>query len=259
MCYNTREEFLSYIKFMKELGAIKEIGRGSQGVCYYNLLSNKVYKIFHQFFDEDEEFFEYFHTYTKEELLKFSNIDNDTFIWAKDVIVVNNEIIGYISDYVCGKPLYKINPLTVDLNKFTHSVNNVEKDLRIISEHRVMAFDMIYNILYGSSGINIIDHDDYDFLDLDTEKIYNTNSDVFNLGIMYFLIEGYFDEFISNYKDLKEAYKKEGININEFILLFRKYLSEYVGHEIVKLGEANKCLNKCKNRKIQYQRILFDY
>ena len=48
-------------------------------------------------------------------------------------------------------------------------------------------------------------------------------------------------------------YLSSGINIKKFIGLYRKYLSEYVGNDIVKLRDANKCLNKkLVNR--QYER-----
>ena len=56
MKYGTRKEFLSYIEFMENLGFLKEIGTGSQGVCYLNLFNNKVYKIYHQFFDDNKEY-----------------------------------------------------------------------------------------------------------------------------------------------------------------------------------------------------------
>jgi len=258
MKYDTREEFLSYIKFMKELGFLKIIGQGSQGICYHNLMNNQVYKIFHQFFDEDDDFFEYFHVYTKEEILKFSNINNDTFVWAKDVIIVNDEIVGYISDYVDAKSLYKINPLIVNLNHFTQSINTVENDLMIISNNGVVTYDMAYNTLYGKNGIFVIDHDDYSYANIDSEKLFRRNCDNFNYEIMLFLIDNYFDEFITSYKELREMYNSKGININDFIILFRKYLSEYVGHEIVKLKEASKCLNKHKITENKYERILFD-
>ena len=88
MFFDSKDKFLNYLKFMEDIGIIKEIGVGSQGICYLELRNNKVYKIFHQFFDEDDE--EFYIKYKKEDIVRFSHIVNDTFIWSNDVIVVNN-------------------------------------------------------------------------------------------------------------------------------------------------------------------------
>jgi len=255
MKYDTKKEFLSYVDFMVKIGIFKEIGVGSLGLCYLNIKNNKVYKIFHQFFDDE---YDYDAIYKKEEILKFSNIVNDTFVWAKDVIIVDNNIVGYISDYVSAKPLYHINPLEVNLDHFTNSVCEVEKDIKIISDNGICTYDVIYNTLYGKKGIFVVDHDEYSYSDLDSLELFDKNTDRFNYGIMLFLVDNYFDEFVNSYKELKEMYCSNGININEFIILFRKYLNEYVGHEITKLNEASGCLNKGKIRKKRYERILFD-
>ena len=188
-------------------------------------------------------------------MLRFSNIKNKTFIWAKDVIIVNNEIVGYISNYVNAKSLYKINPLLINLNKFSNSISKAKKDIEIISNNGIKTFDVMYNILYGKNGFSIIDYDEYCYSNFDSKKLYNINCDNFNLEIMYFLIDNYFDEFISNYKDLKEMYKKSGVDINCFIDLFIKYLKEETGKEIVRLNDAKQCLNKKK--KVKYQRNFY--
>ena len=39
--------------FMKYLNSLKYLGCGSQGVCYLDIKSNKVIKIFHGYFDEE--------------------------------------------------------------------------------------------------------------------------------------------------------------------------------------------------------------
>ena len=251
MYFKTKEEFLNYLKLSKKYNFLKEIGSGSQGISYLDKRTNKVYKVFHQFFDKYNE--DYFITYTQEEFLKFSHIKNNTFKWASDVIMVDNEIVGYISDYINAKSLYQIDPLTINLNKFSSAIIDTNEDIKIISDNGVLTYDVVYNILYGTKGISIIDHDEYTFSELDSNILYRNNCDNFNYGIMYFLIDNYFEEFISNYKYLKEMYNTKGININEFIELFRKYLSEVVGERIVTLKEAKQCLNK-KKRKAKYQR-----
>lgn len=246
--------FKNKIDFLLFLSNFNSIGMGSQGICYYDFRNNNIYKIFHQFFDEYDE--ELYVRYRSEDILKFIDIKNDTFIWPKELVFVDNEIVGYISDYVDAKSLYQINPLVVDLNDFAKSVKNVEKDLIIISDNGVKTFDMMYNILYGNKDIFVIDHDDYSFSSIDPKELFRKNSDNFNREIMLFLVDGYFDRFISGYRDLSEMYDNKGIDIIEFISLFKKRLSEYEGHNITKLVDAKKSIQKIRRKEHKYERIL---
>lgn len=257
MKFKTKLEFLDFLNNMLEYEYFKKIGIGSQGICYLDVKSNKVYKIFHQFDDEfTKECEDFCVNYTKEEILRFSHIQNDTFVWASNVIIVGEEIIGYISEFIEGKTLYTTNPLLINLDEFAKGVKKVDNDIKIISNNNVKTYDVMYNTIYGKDGIFIKDYDEYCYSDMDSNKLYEINTDNFNLEIMYFLIDNYFDEFISKNKTLKEMYKSKGININEFICLFKTHLSETLDKEIIYLKDAKKCLNKKRN-KCNYQRILY--
>ena len=74
---------------------------------------------------------------------------------------------------------------------------------------------------------------------------------------MYFLVDCYFNEFIYSYKILSEMYDKPDVDILEFISLFRKYLSEYVGSDVKRLRDAKGCINKNKRILKKYERNLF--
>ena len=219
------------------------IGQGSQGICYYNK-KDEVYKIFHQAFEDDD-----FINYTKNELLRFSNVKNKTFLWAKDVIVLENEIIGYITDYVKAKSLFKIDPLKMN------DISEVEKDIKIISNNGIKTYDLMYNTLYGNS-FYMTDFDEFSYSDLDSKILEDMNKRNFYYELYYFLIDGYFDEFIKQYKILNKMYEEKKDNILTFIELLRKYLSEYIGSNINSLNEAKKCLNKVKQINFVYQRDL---
>ena len=231
------------------LNNLSIIGQGSQGICYYNK-KDEVYKIFHQAFEDDD-----FINYTKNELLRFSNVKNKTFLWAKDVIVLENEIIGYITDYVKAKSLFKIDPLKINLNKFMNDISEVEKDIKIISNNGIKTYDLMYNTLYGNS-FYMTDFDEFSYSDLDSKILEDMNKRNFYYELYYFLIDGYFDEFIKQYKILNKMYEEKKDNILTFIELLRKYLSEYIGSNINSLNEAKKCLNKVKQINFVYQRDL---
>ena len=243
MEFKSKEELLMFLK------SLRMIGFGSQGTCYLNKKTGKVYKIFNQFI---EDFMDDKIIYTKKELMKFSTIKNKTFLWALDTISVKDEIVGYINSFVNAKPLYKINPLRINLNKFEKCIKNVQEDINILSDNSVLTYDIMYNILYGSRFF-VTDFDEFNYSNLETKKLEQINNRNFNYELYYFLIDGYFDEFINDYDNLKKLYQEKDDDILYFINLFRKYLSEYVGKEIITLNDAPKCLNKVKKNMI-YQR-----
>ena len=224
-----------------------ELDRGSQGIAYYNMEDNSVFKIFYEFFyDENVD------GYEKNKILAFSNITNDTFIWAEDVICVADNFVGYKAPYVSDVSLYKQDPLNINLDRFINVLKIAKSDIELISKNKVLTFDIMYNILYGKK-ISIIDHVDYLLSNKDYECLYQYNINNFNLEIYFFLVDCYFDEFINNYSDLKELYKSKQEDILIFLKLFRHHLSEYIGKRIITLKDAEKCLNK-KRRVLLYQR-----
>jgi len=248
-CFKNKEHLLVFLK-----GVSPEIGSGSQGVVYYDKRKGCVYKIFHQFFDEydpDEHI-----VYDKKEINKFANIDNKTFVWSTDVICVGDEIVGTVSKYARGKNLYKIDPLSINLDKFVEGIGKVQKDIDIISRNGVLTYDVMYNVLYENGKFCIVDHDEYNYSDENSYELVRKNNDNFNYEIMLFLIDNYFDEFISNYRYLRSMYSEKGVNIIHFIMEFRRELSEYVGEDIKYLRSAKCRLNKKDLENPKYERIL---
>lgn len=232
------------------LNNLPSIGQGAQGICYYNKKINEVYKVFHQALEDDKDCFI---NYTKEELLRFSNIKNKTFMWAKDVINVDEEVVGYITKYINAKPLYKVNPLKINLKTFSKRISFAKDDIKIISDSGVKTYDLMYNVLYGNR-FYITDFDEFSYSDFDPKVLEKTNNRNFDYELYYFLIEGYFDEFIKQYKILREMYDEKNDDILIFIDLLKKFLSEYIGDEIKTLYEARKCLNKHKKKEFIYKR-----
>lgn len=240
MKFRSEEELQGFINNLQYLNM------GSQGTCY--LRNKKVFKIFHRDLDDDED---YIIEHDKNEILRFSNIDNKTFIWPKDVIELNNEVIGYVSDYVDAKNLYKINPLNINLNRFIKNIKEAKKDIKIISNNGIVTYDMMYNTLYGRR-FYCIDQDEYSFSEKDPKLIEQDNNNNFDIELYYFLIDNYFDNIIKNNKELSELYKYKKEDILVFIELLKKYLSELVGKDITALKDAKKYV--IKSNRCTYQR-----
>lgn len=248
MNFQTKQSFLNYIKFLKKIGI------GSVGICFLDKRNKQVLKVFHQFFDEIENFYQDEHiSYQQEEILRFSKLENKHFIFPKEVIMVDKEIVGYITSFIKAKSLYKQDPLEINLNDFTKAIFNIYEAIEMISKQGILTYDMMFNILYNQDFF-IIDHDEYMFKDLDWQILNKENKKNFNMELFYFLIDGYFDEFIKKYPLLRKMYKEKEIDILDFLKLFRNKLSEIIGFEIKYLNEALKLINKKKTKTTIYPR-----
>ena len=217
---------------------------GSQGECYK--IGNKVYKIFIQYIDEDPY---YLFEYSKEDILRFSHIENGTYVWPKDVITVGNIIVGYMMDYVKAKSLFEIDPLTISLNKLESCLNKTMKDIKIISDNGVSTYDVCYNIMYGLNGFKIIDTMEYSCSNIDKAKLFRHNSDMFSYEVKLFLSDGYFDKIVNESTLLYDMYRSKDVSALEFLIEFRKRLSEIEDRKIIRLGDAKKSIKKMKTPK----------
>lgn len=251
-------KFDSKLRFYEFLNSphIIYLDQGSQGQCYLDVSNNKVYKIFYSFLD-DEEYIEY----NEEEVMKFKNVKNDTYIFPEDILIVEEKIIGYISPYIRAKNLYKINPLLINLDELICNLDKIYRDSKIISEKGIVTYDVMYNILYGQNGISVIDTDDYnyDLFDRDFDEILKINNRNLNFAIKLFLIESYFDEFVLQSRELKEMYEDLDIDVRIFVLKFQKIFSEFFEFKLIYLKQAEIFFNKRKIKEdnIKFKRLIY--
>ena len=234
---------IQFYKFLKE-PQIKFLDSGSQGQCFYDRSNNKIYKIFNDFFDEEVNF-----DYQEEDILKFSGILNTTYMWPSDVITVDNKVIGYIIPYKRGIDLCKINPLSVNLSQLVVHLESVYEDNIIISQSGVVAYDVMYNILYGKDGVNIID----------TEEILKINNRNINFAFKVFIVDNYFNEFVNQFSELREMYEDLDLESRIFIINLQKKLSEFLDFELNYLKDASNFKNKkrIKENDLKMVRLLY--
>ena len=239
MNFISREHFNTYLKKLKYLG------EGSQGICYLRKEDNAVFKVFHEFFDSESS------GYTKEYILRFSNIKNSTFIWPNDIIIVENEIVGYTMPYKKSKNLCEINPLLVNLNSLETATIKAEEDVKLLTDNKVKLYDVRYNILYSNGTMNIIDTLEYS----SREVTYEENRQNIDEELMLFLVDNYFDNFVKSDKLLKEMYMEFQVRGVDFLRLFRRKLSEYMDKDIVKLNEAKTLVRRNSNNPVYIRGI----
>lgn len=227
--FNNKNNFDLYLKRLFFLGM------GSQGICYLDKKNKIVYKIFHGYFDDEDE------GYTADDILKFSGIRNNTFIWPSDVIYANGRIIGYTMPYVSSVNLCDTDLLSTNLNLLEKAIDKSYCDIEILTKNNVCLYDVMYNILYSNGKINVIDSMEYNFGNASLKE----NMAAFDAEIKYFLVDNYFDEFVNNDILLREMYHdKKNVTSLEFLRMFRNKLSEYIGTDIDKLEKAKKLVMK---------------
>jgi hypothetical protein len=227
--FNNKNNFDLYLKRLFFLGM------GSQGICYLDKKNKIVYKIFHGYFDDEDE------GYTADDILKFSGIRNNTFIWPSDVVYANGRIIGYTMPYVSSVNLCDTDLLSTNLNLLEKAIDKSYCDIEILTKNNVCLYDVMYNILYSNGKINVIDSMEYNFGNATLKE----NMAAFDAEIRYFLVDNYFDEFVNNDILLREMYHdKKNVTSLEFLRMFRNKLSEYIGTDIDKLEKAKKLVMK---------------
>ena len=227
--FNNKNNFDLYLKRLFFLGM------GLQGMCYLDKKNKIVYKIFHGYFDDEDE------GYTADDILKFSGIRNNTFIWPNDVVYANGRIIGYTMPYVSSVNLCNTDLLSTNLNLLEKAIDKSYCDIEILTKNNVCLYDVMYNILYSNGKINVIDSMEYNFGNASLKE----NMAAFDAEIRYFLVDNYFDEFVNNDILLREMYHdKKNVTSLEFLRMFRNKLSEYIGTDIDKLEKAKKLVMK---------------
>lgn len=227
--FNNKNNFDLYLKRLFFLGM------GSQGICYLDKKNKIVYKIFHGYFDDEDE------GYTADDILKFSGIRNNTFIWPSDVVYANGRIIGYTMPYVSSVNLCDTDLLSTNLNLLEKAIDKSYCDIEILTKNNVCLYDVMYNILYSNGKINVIDSMEYNFGNASLKE----NMAAFDAEIKYFLVDNYFDEFVNTDILLREMYHdKKNVTSLEFLRMFRNKLSEYIGTDIDKLEKAKKLVMK---------------
>lgn len=238
MNFINREHFNIFLKNLKPLGI------GSQGMCFLDEKHKIVYKVFHEYFDYEKS------NYKEEEILRFSHIDNKTFIWPSDVINVSGEIIGYTMPYVKSKNLYERNPLLINLDSLETAIQESTKDIKLLTDNKVAMYDVMYNILYRNGKIAIIDTMEYGTSE---EISLDKNMLPFNYELKLFLVDNYFNNFITSSRLLNEMYTSNA-NCLEFLKQFRTSLSNYLEEPITTLNQAKMLIRK--NPKPKYIRSI---
>ncbi len=217
---------------------------GSQGITYVDKGKNLVYKISYYYFDNELESIDF----NEESVLQFKDIKSSTFIFPSDIISLNGIIIGYVMPYVNGINLWMLNPLNINLDWLELVIDDAVEAIKQISKQNVNCYDMMYNILLGKQ-FYFIDTDEYTLRKKNYLDLLHNNLIPFNLEVMYFLVDGLFNDIIKDDIILAELLASKGVGISVIIFTkhLRKYLKKLMKKEIITLNDASILLGDSRN------------
>lgn len=221
----------------KLISGKKSIDSGSEGDVY--ILNNKtVLKKFNEIINPED--------YDCDDLLKYSDVENDSYYFAKKAFIIDGVVKAYTMDRCNGYNLTKINPLTIRFDDLSNAYHVFLKDTKLVSNMHIKGFDMMFNFMYDGKKFGAIDTIYYYTSDEDEKNIYESNISTFNNELALLLIDGKFDNFVKQDHVLNELYNmiinSKVIDISQFIDLFNKKLSEYYDKKIVYLDDAKSLI-----------------
>lgn len=223
-------EFSSREILRKFLLKLKFLSCGSQGSCFVDLDKKYVYKIFNSYLTDDENpYFSY------EDIMKFSNVQNDTFIWPLDVIKVNDMIVGYMLPFKNAKDIFSLNPLSISLNSLKDYAARAYKDIKILSKNNIKIYDLMYNLLLGENGLYAIDTLECSYGRISIKD----NQSTLDFALKRFIVDGFFDNVVFEDKTLEDMHFDKYCSFISFADEFSKRLSFKIGKPIGYLSEAS--------------------
>ena len=140
------KSILPYINFSVPIGV------GTSAICFL-MKNGNVLKLY----INTHLKYELFHKYDMEEHLIFLNkIKNDSYIGPEEILIKNDEVIGYIYPYVPGKVIKNLNN-NIKLKSLINAYEKLYKDTILISNDSYKLQDLHQKNIIFNNNIYIID------------------------------------------------------------------------------------------------------
>ena len=151
--YKDRNDLERYIEEHK----VKYLGSGIEGSCY--LLDDGI--TIKVLFEER----------TSEDCLKFKDIENPSFVFARNAGFINGNIVALFTEYVEGNSLVKHIPSEQKIITLGEQLQELVNDIKSLSDLNITVKDFhCDNIIYDNEKFTIIDTDGYTCDDKNNEK-----------------------------------------------------------------------------------------
>ena len=175
----------------------------------------------------------------REKLKKFDSISNFSFITPTELIIKDNELIGYIYNTVKGNTLKSVINSNIRVFDLLKNFDILIKDVKMVSENNFVMQDL--------HSKNIIYNDYYSIIDLD-QGVFFKHQDNFKLNIMKIrdvIMDEIFqnkDEYILEFYNNKidNLYAKTNWSNIDEIYNFFEYISKYIRINNPKIKDLRK-------------------
>ncbi|MEG2322199.1 MAG: hypothetical protein RSB71_01750 [Bacilli bacterium] len=227
--------FFDSVKDLNHLLAnLYELGGGSEATCYK--FKNMVLKYFNGPCCEQRD---------KEQIMQFTNLNNDSFLFPKAIIYIKEEIVGCLMPFVEGKNNNEFVFKRANYQQIIDATTKIYNDTLLLSDKKIIGIDICdVNTIFDGNKFSIIDTLDF-YVDLNKDNIFKGNISAFSNGLFEHLVVSVKD-FVNDKESLKRYKKDKYLMENPiyFLELLRNELSQYCGFEITRLEEAAKILKK---------------
>lgn len=172
------------------------IGIGTTAICFL-MPNGKVLKLYMNTYLKRELF--YYHDMRKH--LEFLNsISNDSYIGPEELLMKNNEVIGYIYTYINALELKRLRN-NIKLNDVVKGYEKLYNDTLKISNNKFRLKDLHQKNILFNGNYYIIDLDKGFLDDRDNNEIFNSNIIDINNIILNAIFDLKFFEHLSFYDD----------------------------------------------------------
>jgi len=211
--FDSKEEFSLY----RMSKATKEIGAGSEGVCYLGK-DNVVYK---DLTDND-----FLIEKAVNEIITSDDINLKSFNFPDVLFACDGKLIGYTDKYIKNN-LFKIELLFrygiehIDFDKLIDAYYVMRNDAAILADKNIKIYDLSYNIMFDGFNLYAIDTAHYEKVEHPVLEYNLVCVDNAIKAEFYMIAEYVFEE------DFNNTYKlAKGMNTVEFLNYFKDIYSE---------------------------------
>lgn len=231
------------------LSNLQSIGHGSEGDCY-KLDSQTVLKYLNG---------PSYEPLTREQILQFSDINICNYIFIKNIVYLQDEIVGVLMKYIDGKNIFDHRLHKTKYDNILKAFEDLMGGTRKLSDSFIHIVDPYStNIIYKNKKFYIVDTMGYKIDDRihssivlekqlkSTDDIYTSNIRMLSFQIYNCLLTRLVKHYLVTIPDLRNYERNKDFLENPvlFLNIVKNKLSEYCEEEIKTVEQADKVLKK---------------
>lgn len=249
----TLDEFLSYLK---------PLGVGGEGSCY--VFRGRALKVFDGpkysslscnsdegllYFSPD--FYDYDIDETlipdEEYIMRYSSIQNDTFVFADGIFRTNNKIRGLFMPLITMPRLREFRVASTKYDSLIRALKKCTKDVKLISSYGIEIVDVAdVNIFFDGRNFKIADTLEYKDNDAEPDIVLKTNVTTVSKFLIEYFTKGNIKRSLKLNKNMLDLYRdRKNIECpSMFFTELKRHLGDVCDTPINSISSAEKILAK---------------